>query len=118
MEPGGEQGRAVPAEEREAVPRGWSVRMSLRFWAAGSELDSRLQGAGRGVQQEEHTVFLLLQRGWKRLPPLYVRNKEVMARLSCRLMKRKKRELECEHYLETIKLEAEERGVPSAVLRD
>lgn len=64
--------------------------MSLRFWAAGSELDSRLQGAGRGVQQEEDCIPPSAEELPKRIPPLYVRNKEVMARLSCRLMKRKR----------------------------
>lgn len=67
------------------------MKKSLRFWAAASELDSRLQGAGRGFQQKEHTGFLLLQRGCKEGSPLlYIRSKDVMVRLDCRLMEKKK----------------------------
>lgn len=39
-----------------------------------------------------------------------------MVRLSCSLMERKKCDLECKCHLETVKLQAEERGVPSTVL--
>lgn len=83
--------RAVLDEECEAVPRDCSVRKSLRFWAAGIELKSRLQSAGRGFEQEGHIGLLPLRRGCREgSPSLYIRNKDVMARLSCRLMKRKK----------------------------